>query len=352
VPALDGIRGVAILLVVLSHAFNGFGNGVLGVDLFFVLSGFLITTLLLEEHQQTGAISLRAFYERRCRRLLPALFVLLASYAILETLAGRDSTLEVVYGAFYLTNLFPLPLNGLSHLWSLAEEEQFYIVWPLLLIWILRRRSWLAIPGLLCWALIVAAHRYWLPHYAVIGTSFYSPDTRSDALAIGCLFAVLRNRDELRVTRICRLMSPAAWTVIVLTVLAVSTGTPFARGVLLPVLFLMFAVVVVSASRATTRRSTLLTTPPMLFLGRISYSLYLWHLPILTALGTGVIAGRFDGRMSIVAIVLAVAVATLSTYYIERPFRRRSNRSITHPVATPLARGGEAQAATLAASAH
>jgi peptidoglycan/LPS O-acetylase OafA/YrhL len=149
VPALDGIRGLAIALVVSMHAFGFPAGGFIGVDLFFVLSGFLITTLLLEEVEATGRISLRDFYERRVRRLLPALLVLLIVYSVVEAARGR-SVLPAVAGLFYFSNfsnflhLTAWRTNALDHLWSLAEEEQFYLVWPPILILLVRWRRLLA----------------------------------------------------------------------------------------------------------------------------------------------------------------------------------------------------------------
>ena len=155
-PALDGIRGVAIGGVLLSHA-TGIAGGALGVDMFFVLSGFLITTLLLQEWDADGAVSLRSFYVRRALRLLPALGAYVAVvlgmvvFGAASGLLGRHALDVALTGAFgtvfYLSNFLKaagLDLGLFTHMWSLAEEEQFYLLWPIALVLCLRRRP---IPG-------------------------------------------------------------------------------------------------------------------------------------------------------------------------------------------------------------
>src|SRR5262245_41272123 len=158
-PALDGLRGVAVLAVLLFHA-GHLRGGFLGVDLFFTLSGFLITTLLLAEHSARGRISLRNFWSRRARRLLPALYLVLGATVAYAALFARPDSLQQIRGdAFaalaYVANWHLIATGGsywsqyaapspLEHLWSLAVEEQFYIVWPLLVVGILawsRRRA-------------------------------------------------------------------------------------------------------------------------------------------------------------------------------------------------------------------
>ena len=167
VPALDGLRGLAILLVIGGHYFlMPRGGGGTGVGLFFVLSGFLITTLLLEEHAATGRIRLGAFYVRRARRLLPGLALLLASYLVGAIVEGRARVAlrAIAAGGFYTANIaqayWPhlMGREPIGPLWSLAEEEQFYLVWPALLIlllaWKLRERYLAALCGL---AIILSA---------------------------------------------------------------------------------------------------------------------------------------------------------------------------------------------------
>ncbi len=216
VPALDGLRGIAIALVLSVHVGDEFlPGGRLGVDLFFVLSGFLITSLLVTEWHATNAISLRAFYRRRALRLFPALFTMLGVYVLVASalgLSGRgdlgSSLTAAGLGAFYVYNLaagyFGFMSDGLGHLWSLGQEEQFYVLWPPVLLLALRRRARprSLIAGL--WALIVAllAWRVWLVFGGASGARLYTPDTHSDPILIGCLAGLLYSFG--RVTRIPR----------------------------------------------------------------------------------------------------------------------------------------------------
>jgi peptidoglycan/LPS O-acetylase OafA/YrhL len=163
VPALDGIRAIAIALVVVVHATRRPPSGNLGVDLFFVLSGFLITTILLEERATRGHVPLSAFYRRRALRLVPALVVMLGCFLLVSTVLAlvrgtslHEPVLGVAAGLGYFSNIviaagdrpFAMP-SPIHHLWSLAEEEQFYLVWPLVLFVVLR--------GHVRWGLLLAA---------------------------------------------------------------------------------------------------------------------------------------------------------------------------------------------------
>ena len=202
IPAFDGLRGIAILAVIGVHAFGEPLGGFYGVDLFFVLSGFLITTLLLEEHDRSGGIAMGAFYRRRAYRLLPGLLAVLAVFGAL-TMASPRALGQVAAGGLYGANFVLASgshfLDGTPFVpyWSLAEEEQFYLLWPLLLVLLLRRRvreSWIA------WALVaillgLIVYRYGLAAEGASATRlYYAPDTHANGLVLGCLLALLRRR--------------------------------------------------------------------------------------------------------------------------------------------------------------
>src|SRR5436305_8467288 len=195
VPALDGLRGIAIAIVVGYHAFGFPLGGWLGVDLFFVLSGFLITTLLLEEQAATGTVRLRAFYARRARRLLPALAVLLAAYVAISAVRGVDGLAVVARWGFYTGNVYEafvpgasLHLVGLNHLWSLAQEEQFYLLWPAALLLALKARRPAVVLGTIALALMI--YRLALADGGASDARIYfAPDTNVDGLLLGAAFA-------------------------------------------------------------------------------------------------------------------------------------------------------------------
>jgi peptidoglycan/LPS O-acetylase OafA/YrhL len=311
-PALDGLRGVAILLVVSAHLAGGVwpsyqpfisglplwsssGGGLVGVQLFFVLSGFLITSILLREGERTGRVDLLAFFGRRVRRLAPALLVLCAAMTLLALTASaaqRGAALDsVVEAATYSTNLHWLPASGwLEHTWSLAVEEQFYLVWPLLLIGVLplghRGVASLALAGIITTAT--------LRHVAPI-PDVYS-QMRWDALMIGCVLAAVPLRPP-------RATGWAAWLVLV----ACSVWIP----TVIPVDLYLILAVACGVVLTTSLGAHWLTHPALMHLGHISYGLYLWHVLLL----------RF-GEPGWLGLVLSVSAAEVSYRYLEQPILR------------------------------
>jgi peptidoglycan/LPS O-acetylase OafA/YrhL len=333
IPALDGIRGIAILLVIGRHYFQfPFGGGY-GVDLFFVLSGFLITSLLLAEHAEKGSISLRGFYSRRARRLLPALFAMLACYLVIAA-AGRDPTTDfrgalraVAAGGFYTANIFQvywpdvIGRRGVGPLWSLALEEQFYLLSPLLLVLALRKRI---SQRVIEWTLLGAIAAVVLERIVLVlaGSSYvrmaYSPESRCDGLLAGVLLAFLLRRP--------RALPPRAILAALLGLTAVVVACPPQEigGPIIDVVGVVLIATAVTDPGGYFARS--LSWRPLKGLGQISYSLYLWHLPVLYWLG----------MKGVVALPASLAVAYASTRWIERPFRRRRTPSDVEPAPRPV----------------
>jgi peptidoglycan/LPS O-acetylase OafA/YrhL len=341
-PALDGLRAVAIASVVGVHAFGIPASGALGVDLFFVLSGFLITTLLLEERTSNGSASLLGFYRRRALRLLPALAVFVAIYlfvalAVLPT-AGDGTSSDhlggVLVGLFYVSNLVQangsdLP-DGLVHLWSLSAEEQFYLLWPALLLASLvafRRRVWPLVAVLAAGVAAVQALQFFLLLRSAPGIRLvYGPDTRAGSILIGCLLAlVLFGRPQRPLGGRATIVAIAAFAVILFTGLgrAVFAGPVLVFGC-------ACAALVMIALNPESRLARVLSVAPVVYLGRISYSLYLWHAPILVWFGP--YNSRFEVR-SVAAIVVSLAAAVASYHLVELPFRRRKQQGAAVPSA-------------------
>jgi peptidoglycan/LPS O-acetylase OafA/YrhL len=327
IPALDGIRGLAIGLVLLRHAWPAtFGAaGFVGVELFFVLSGYLITSILLSDFE-LGSVSYRRFYTNRILRLVPALtvvvlFVLLVA-ALLNPLSDRGFLLSGgVRGLTYTDDIprLPLhPLNELTHLWTLAIEEQFYIVWPLLLISFasrgarrLRQMTWTALAlSVVTLCGTVAYGRY--AKNNVVGV-YTSPTVWAVALVLGCALAIGVIR--LRFAR--RFVIPALLALLGLSFL------PEAKGHASTYLFVVPAIAVLSLcviENAISRHpSGLLNNRALLYLGKVSYAAYLWDYPL---------ALWFPGPAS---IPLAVAAASASFWLVERPFLRLKRRSPHQP---------------------
>jgi peptidoglycan/LPS O-acetylase OafA/YrhL len=324
VPALDGLRGIAIAAVVGYHFFD-LPGGIYGVDLFFVLSGFLITTLLLEEHASAGTVSLRNFYERRARRLLPALAPVLMFSLLVGTLnmeAGQRTAALVRFKAvaacaLYSANIVHLlghllPIE-VSPMWSLAQEEQFYFVWPVLLLLLLRRRvtpSQLMV-GLIGFACCVTAWRAFLALHGHESRVFFGPDTHCDGLALGAALAAARAAGW-NIGR--RLLVPFLVVFLALVALPISQRTQYAYG--------LTVVVVASAGLiASAPTSRLLAWPPLVWLGSISYGLYLWQGPVLLLGGHGVVPAA-----------IAVMLGYASTRWVEKPFRKRHRQPTLAPV--------------------
>jgi peptidoglycan/LPS O-acetylase OafA/YrhL len=335
-PALDALRGVSIIGVFLFHVHLA-GGGWIGVTVFFTLSGFLITSILLNEHEMSGRIDLRDFYRRRALRLLPALFALIAVYWIygllFQPLATDVSSLAAL---FYVTNWTLIygvtGLDGLSHTWSLAIEEHFYMIWPLILLLLLNKRSSLSKICLFLLAVILVLYlnRLFLGYLRVsYARIYYGSDTRADAIFIGCLLAVatkarLINR---RFKTVALFLSPFSLAAIV----AMYFFTPSSALCLLLTPWLA-AIVIISPPRALTIR-------PLTYLGRISYGFYLWHE----------LLGPSLHHLPLTYFISAATVASLSFHLIESPFlklkdRRKANDKISgerQTVRSPAATSGD-----------
>ena len=351
-PALDGLRGVAIALVVAFHAFGRPRGGTLGVDLFFVLSGFLITALLLEEHETTGRIDVRRFYLRRARRLLPALAVLLASFLLVGVAAAAAGSFQprifvgigaaVTYSSNIVVAASPSAVPaGLVHLWSLAAEEQFYLVWPLVVVLLLRIGSVrLVAKALVVLIALAVVYRVQLVmRGASTGRVYYAPDTHADSLLIGCVFACCFVRGALprailSRTRARSTVGGAAFCLVIATALLI-TQLPWRMAyelLVIPTGFALAAgILIASAVSGGSVLAHALSARPLVALGGISYSLYLWHLPVLVALaGTS----RSLNLRSVTAVALAIVAAAASRRLVELPFlSRRRDADRTKAVA-------------------
>jgi peptidoglycan/LPS O-acetylase OafA/YrhL len=335
-PALDGLRGVAILLVIGKHAFNWPRQGGLGVDLFFVLSGFLITSLLLEEGRGGGGVSLRRFYRRRALRLFPALATMLLGYLAVMTAKGelgsavRPLALAVTYTANIALagDRHAMPA-ALAHLWSLAEEEQFYLVWPPLLLLVLRfRPRWIQQLTVSLIILVILDRARLGAAGVTLDRIYFAPDSHAEPLLIGCLFglwqaqglpAALKRPAMRRRLALASALSFLAATVLLDRFWAALYATP-----LFTVVCTAAAIVVLTAARDAGGVARLLRARPLVFIGRISYGLYIWHLPILAAFGASALDAGF--AVSAIAVTLALLIASLSYTYIELPFLRRKHR--------------------------
>ncbi len=354
---LDGLRAIAVAAVMAFHTGAGWAvGGFLGVDVFFVLSGFLITVLLVKEWQRRGRVSLRRFYARRALRLLPAVALLCTFLLIVGPVgtgvAARNALWKGVAGTlFYFQNwqqaLGLLPILQLTdHTWSLAIEEQFYLVWPALLlgtIYLAGRRgpdSRDPLRAALAVALLVAATSALLRIALWSGPGsearlYYGTDTRADSLLIGSALGIAYASGRLeRVRRLLPALAPLALLAIFATFGFAHRDS--ARLYLggLTVFALVVAVLIGGIALAPASPvGRVLAIPPLVWLGRISYGIYLWHWPVFRYLHEARL-GLSWGPTQLVRIAVSLGAATLSFYVLERPMLRLRHR-FDPPADTP-----------------
>ena len=361
VPALDGLRGLAVAGVVVYHL-DRLRGGYLGVDAFFVLSGFLITSLLALEWRSTGRIDLRRFWVRRARRLLPAVLVFLCAVVVVAGLTADPTTLgrlraQALAALFYVANWQAIADGAsywstlsapspLLHMWSLAIEEQFYVVWPLVVVAVLGwwRRSLVGLLGVTLGLAAVSAALMPLLHDGGDPTRVYfGTDTRMAAILYGSALALATVQwGQVRGRWRTALEAAAVVAGAVLALMwATVPGTAdwLYRGGFV-VAGLAVTVVIAAATHDTPGPvARLLAVPPLQFLGRISYGLYLWHWPVivwLTPRRTGLDGWALDG----VRVAVSLAVTLVSYRLLEQPIRHGALRGRAARIVTPVVLAG------------
>lgn len=338
---IDGLRSLAILPVVAYHAgASAMPGGFTGVDIFFVISGFLITTIIRDELER-GAFSILEFYKRRVLRIVPALMAVLTATMVMAYFVMLPSQLtdlggSVIAAALFFSNIWFWKANDgyfiadseffpLLHTWSLAVEEQFYLFFPLLMIVIARYffSRYAAVILTLCIGSFLLC--LWGTANEPSAT-FYLLPTRAWELGVGALLAVITIPEGLK-RRIGEGASLFGVALLALGIFTVTADMPFpGTNALYPVIG---AALIIAFSQGTSV-GRLLSTGPLVWIGRISYSLYLWHWPVIVfyRLEYDAQPGRW-GMMEM--ILISFALATLSYYFIEQPFRTRKMRYAPTP---------------------
>jgi peptidoglycan/LPS O-acetylase OafA/YrhL len=337
IAGLDGLRALSVLAVFLSHTgLAGVDGGFIGVDVFFVLSGFLITRLLAAEYSREHRISLAAFYGRRARRLYPALFGVLAAVAIYCSFfePRLSGSLEVFPALLYVMNWvrafggYDAALTG--HTWSLAIEEQFYLLWPLVLLGLLKLDRRRALIGLAAIALTICAWRYWLfsVDHVRLARIYSGFDTHTDGLIYGALLALM-SREWVRKVGYLWPLGAAYLCVALFNPHAVRFAVnPHGYTVTAIAAALVIARVVSAQSSLLVRG---LDVAPLSGLGRVSYGFYLWHYPVIHVMlygGHDPVMAFFGSlgypKLAMVASTFAVSLAftLVSWFVIERPAMR------------------------------
>ena len=335
------------MLVVLSHLeIFGITGGFIGVDVFFVVSGFLITSLLVAEKTKTGKVSLGAFYARRARRILPvsalvAVTTLIASWIWLEPLRLRSLADDVLAVALFSSNFVfanrgadylqsALPPSPLQHYWSLAVEEQFYVVWPALVMLVcigVGTRTMRNVRLRVGITAAIVAVASFVACMALMNSSqpwaFFSPHTRAFELAIGALVAVVPIGASITLVRINAFLAWCGLAGIIATVVMFSETTTFpGPWALAPVMATAFLLRGGNASMWAP--DALLRLSPMQWLGSRSYSAYLWHWPVLI-----IAAAALDKKLSVfeglICLMMSLALSEFSYRCVENPVRRNHN---------------------------
>lgn len=323
VPALDGLRGLAILLVFFHHSLQIPKGGYLGVDLFFVLSGFLISAGLLAELERRRSIDLWRFYKRRCCRLLPAFFAMIVLYLCVRySFAPEQPTIGP---RRFLMVLFATDIRitvpFLAHVWSLSLEWQFYFIWPVVLLLLTRLGVGARSVSVLCFSSFVVM---WVFRGHLVF------DVRVGGLLLGAgLAAAVARSPEGLFPKLGPVVGQVLLALALFATVAVAFASDYAASwipvwvgyISVPLLCLVMLAIAIQSSGGIDR--IFLQSPALLYFGRISYGLYLYHFPVV---GVLYVHGYKPLQMMVVGLIVTVPIADCSWRYLEAPLIRWGHR--------------------------
>ena len=352
-PSIDSLRALAVLAVIIYHVdVNYLPGGFLGVDLFFVLSGYLISSLIIKEYRKTGSLNLYNFYIRRARRLLPAVYFMITVGLVVMVLFNevllRKSHLDAIFGYIYSSNWWYIfhkldyfdsfgAQSPFKHLWSLAIEEQFYMIFPLLFLLVNRKKKskdgsyklnknfLYVVLGLILVSLIAHILLFDINNISRI---YFGTDTRAFSLLVGVVGAILYPMERLhaKVTPQQNMLYSVVSLVSIATLITVMIYTSEYNTLLYRGGFLLVAIlgliVIISSGKQHTLMSRLLSFKPVVFIGKISYSLYLWHFPVLVLTTPVSEIGNPNIIFVILRVILTFILATASYVFVETPIRK------------------------------
>jgi len=352
-PSIDSLRALAVLAVIIYHVdVNYLPGGFLGVDLFFVLSGYLISSLIIKEYRKTGSLNLYNFYIRRARRLLPAVYFMITVGLVVMVLFNevllRKSHLDAIFGYIYSSNWWYIfhkldyfdsfgAQSPFKHLWSLAIEEQFYMIFPLLFLLVNRKKKskdgtyklnknfLYVVLGLILVSLIAHILLFDINNISRI---YFGTDTRAFSLLVGVVGAILYPMERLhaKVTPQQNMIYSVVSLVSIATLITVMIYTSEYNTLLYRGGFLLVAIlgliVIISSGKQHTLMSRLLSFKPVVFIGKISYSLYLWHFPVLVLTTPVSEIGNPNIIFVILRVILTFILATASYVFVETPIRK------------------------------
>lgn len=352
-PGLDGLRAIAVLGIIIYHINRQWlTGGFLGVDTFFVISGYLITSLLIKEYEETGIINLRRFWERRIKRLLPAVIVLLMVVGAATLLLKPDNIVRVkhdIFAAiFYVSNWWYIAKDvnyfeqfsfmPLKHLWSLAIEEQFYLFFPAVLITLLLTVKKYQKINLIFWiislislVLMMVISEPHLNHSRV----YFGTDTRLQTLLLGVSLAFLWPPYKLKahppktVRQGIDIIGTIGLIILIMLFFTVHDDSSWIYNGGFYIISFITLFVIASIVHPSTMIAKAFANPVFVYIGKRSYSLYLWHYPVISFLHSYYIDGQIPIYIMLLDIILTVILAELSYRFIETPFRKNGIKALS-----------------------
>ncbi|MBD6883740.1 acetyltransferase [Staphylococcus aureus] len=351
-PGLDGLRAIAVLGIIIYHLNKQWlTGGFLGVDTFFVISGYLITSLLLKEYDDTGIIKLKSFWIRRLKRLLPAVIVLLMVVGTATLLLKSDNIIrvkhDIIAAIFYVSNWWYIAKDvnyfeqfsfmPLKHLWSLAIEEQFYIFFPVILVTLLLTIKKRYKIGFIFWGVSIISLGLMMFIYSINGDHsrvYFGTDTRLQTLLLGVILAFLwppfklKNDPPKVVKYVIDSIGSLSFIVLILLFFIINDETNWIYDGGFYLISILTLFIIASVVHPSTWIAKIFSNPVLVFIGKRSYSLYLWHFAVISFVRSYYVDGQIPVYVYFIDISLTIIFAELSYRFIETPFRKEGIKAL------------------------
>lgn len=351
-PGLDGLRAIAVLGIIIYHLNKQWlTGGFLGVDTFFVISGYLITSLLLKEYDDTGIVKLKSFWIRRLKRLLPAVIVLLMVVGTATLLLKSDNIIrvkhDIIAAIFYVSNWWYIAKDvnyfeqfsfmPLKHLWSLAIEEQFYIFFPVILVTLLLTIKKRYKIGFIFWGVSIISLGLMMFIYSINGDHsrvYFGTDTRLQTLLLGVILAFLwppfklKNDPPKVVKYVIDSIGSLSFIVLILLFFIINDETNWIYDGGFYLISILTLFIIASVVHPSTWIAKIFSNPVLVFIGKRSYSLYLWHFAVISFVHSYYVDGQIPVYVYFIDISLTIIFAELSYRFIETPFRKEGIKAL------------------------
>nr|WP_235044489.1 acyltransferase family protein [Staphylococcus massiliensis] len=352
-PGLDGLRAIAVLGIIIYHLNKQWlTGGFLGVDTFFVISGYLITSLLLNEYNKNGTIDLKRFWIKRIKRLFPAVFFMIGVVLVYTLFFEPDSIVnfknDAIASIFYVTNWWfifdnvsyfdQFEMKPFMHLWSLAIEEQFYIFFPIVLLFLLKKVKKLNKIFTILFILSLVSLVLMIIIFSITDNSsrvYFGTDTRLQTLLLGVLLSFiwppfnLRQHPPKRVVMFIDILGFISLALLILCFFFITdkTGWIYNGGFYLISLMTLF--LIAACAHPASKLAKLMGNKVFVYIGKRSYSLYLWHFPVITLLHNHFVKGQYPWYVYLLDILIMLALTEFSYNFIEKPIRKGGFKSFS-----------------------